>query len=459
MLSSRVSASPRFQGQSFDDFGYITPLTSSRNTAAELLQLPARQALGTRPLSPSTTSTGTVRPRGNSTFPSWCDATLQCTIQQIVQVMLNQQLDSVMESVANVSASAQHQIRELEKVFERQEVHLEGRFSTIESRVSMIADGFSRSEQRERDLNERIGGIAEQLLRNISVPTSGHEVTIAPRLSDLETRGREITSRLDRLEDASRKSSKIVRSLDERQSQTTRQIEATHGSLHEIKAQFEEMWQLVDDPSFRRSSPNNEIAERLAHLEEQVCSMNFASANDITAQVIRLSSKVEDFSGVVDVLKENMENRFKDFHKQADDTKRRQEEARFQIKSLSDHQQTNSARVDEVNIAVGQLKVKTESVDGRVSHINARLESILQLPEDSEEARHRVDVLERRLDGLSEDCEDLVEQALERRLAILAGAAPLPSSRSSAGLCSLRSNRPRHGTPSTIASELVGNLY
>ena len=43
------------------------------------------------------------------------------------------------------------------------EARTDGRLSTMESRVAVMADAAARTEQRERDLNARIAGLAEGL--------------------------------------------------------------------------------------------------------------------------------------------------------------------------------------------------------------------------------------------------------------------------------------------------------
>ncbi|CAE7257722.1 rhp6, partial [Symbiodinium pilosum] len=93
------------------------------------------------------------------------DAAVSLSVQHAVQDMVQPQIDRLMEQVAMLAGSAQSDLREVERLTERWEVRAEGRFAGIESRLSMLADAAARTEEREKDLNQKVAGVAEDLIR------------------------------------------------------------------------------------------------------------------------------------------------------------------------------------------------------------------------------------------------------------------------------------------------------
>eukprot|EP00933_Yihiella_yeosuensis_P052909 TRINITY_DN51049_c0_g1_i1.p1 TRINITY_DN51049_c0_g1~~TRINITY_DN51049_c0_g1_i1.p1 ORF type:complete len:494 (+),score=97.20 TRINITY_DN51049_c0_g1_i1:218-1483(+) len=413
----------------------------------------------------------TVAPRGG-TYPLWSDAAVQMSIQQCLQGFVQPQLDEMAQRLASLVEKAQNEQRDLEKVTERGEMRNDARFVTLESQVAILNDASARMEQRERDLNEKIAGFAQEMLRN-SVTTAANakesEASVAmPRLLDLEHRNREILSRLDRLEEVAKKVSKTARQLDER----TETCEARMREVPEIQQQIEEIWSHCDNIGYRQDDGGGGFEERLAHLEEQVCTMNLAAATaaDSHGQQAILASNVQQVTSSLEALQSQVNGRYKEIARQADDMARKLEEANANSKTGQDQQKAFGARLDDINLRLGQLKVKTDSLEGRVMTMSDRVEASRRQSEHEEigqrqftescrqschELEERVEVFGHRLEALSEDCGDLVEQALERRLAVLAGAAP--ASRRSSN--SSRSGvPPRLGTPSRPLSRSSGEF-
>merc|ERR1719321_1063550 len=84
---------------------------------------------------------------------------------------------------------------------------------------------------------------------------------------------------------------------------------------------------------------------------------------------------------------------------------------------------------------MGSSKVKLDGLDSRLQSGLDRIERAsaerareadteaqLRLGQLSGDAGRRLEVLESRLDALEDECEETVEKALERRLALLSGA-------------------------------------
>eukprot|EP00930_Biecheleria_cincta_P014320 TRINITY_DN12374_c0_g2_i2.p1 TRINITY_DN12374_c0_g2~~TRINITY_DN12374_c0_g2_i2.p1 ORF type:complete len:259 (-),score=43.53 TRINITY_DN12374_c0_g2_i2:763-1539(-) len=212
MFSDRRPATPRRAGATCSS-GY-----TGLRTAAELLQLPERQASGTRPIPVSTgTAVATLHPRGCNSYPTWGDASVQLSVRQAMQDLIQPQLDRLAEQISSTLGSAQAELHEMERLMERWEVRAEGRFASLESRLAVLSDGAARTEHRERDLNERIAGIAEDFLRRNSAtgPLEPEATLMVPRLHDLEQRLHEATTRIDRTEETLRKSTKSVRRLED----------------------------------------------------------------------------------------------------------------------------------------------------------------------------------------------------------------------------------------------------
>lgn len=382
-----------------------------------------------------------------------------------MQDFIQPQLDRLADQISSTLGQAQAEFREMERLMERWEVRAEGRFAGLESRLAVLSDGAARTEHRERDLNERIAGIAEDLLRrNIATGSQEPEATLmVPRLHDLEHRLHEATTRIDRTEDTLRKSTKSVRRLEDCFSDF--EGSARDHDLSQLQEQLEELWQ-QKEAELRDRELMKENLKRLEHLEEEVCSLNFASAQTQPSQAA-LCGQVDQQRCDMEVLSARFEDRCRELQTQADDLRRRLNEQQGTLtKTGSDQQQALSARVDDLNVRLGALKVKSDSLEGRIGSFCEGTRG--KVPEDLQrqladscsklvsEAEQRMEVVEQRLDALSDNCEEAVEQALERRLAVLAGALP-PSreassrlglgSRSNGGLSRL-AGRPRSRAPS-----------
>eukprot|EP00440_Ansanella_granifera_P068632 gb/GFBE01074450.1/.p1 GENE.gb/GFBE01074450.1/~~gb/GFBE01074450.1/.p1 ORF type:complete len:488 (+),score=85.84 gb/GFBE01074450.1/:1-1464(+) len=462
MLSGRGLPSPRFTG-SASSSGYPKGNKNAARTAVELLDLPERHANGTRPISLNTGTVGTLLPRSaTSVCPTWSDAAMHFTVQQSIQELVQPQLDRLSMQLESILGSAQNEVRELERVIERWEVRAEGRFASFESRLAILSDGAARTEQRERDLNEKIAGIAEDILSRhaaVASESEGAALTVTPRLHDVEHRSREATSRLDRLEEALRKHAKSTRSADERLE--VLEAAARRDDSEALQEQIEELWQHVNSIKHERHFAR-EYEERLEHMEEQVCALSVAAAQERSAQVAVVCSQLDQQRSDLEAHASKSDDRHRELKKQVDDLSRKQEvQAAVTAASPRPDQQALSARLDDINLKVGSLKVKTDSLDGRLTTVSERFEAARKPAEDPvqkqlsdrcekflEESEQRLEDVERRMDALSEDCEDVVEQALERRLAVLAGALPPHASTKVVGGRSSRDGRHRRKEPS-----------
>merc|ERR1712232_590397 len=120
----------------------------------------------------------------------------------------------------------------------------------------------------------------------------------------------------------------------------------------------------------------------------------------------------------------------------------RRADARFEqrlgeaTKGMQECQTSVAARMADFNSKIGALQVKSTCLESRLQSttdfINSRcrpLDAELREHVASECARvnsqvgERVNEVKRRLECLSDECESLVEDSLERRLAMLSGSA------------------------------------
>jgi len=347
-------------------------------------------------------------------------------------------------------------------------VRAEGRFAALDSRIAVLADSAARTEHRERDLNEKIAGVAEEMLRSgaTAAAAAGSEVaaltSAGPRLQELEHQFREANSRGDRLEEAVRRNTKQVRRYEERFDEFEASARRSP-QLGDLQEQIDELWQHRSSAKGDRGS--KEHAARLDKLEEKVSAMT--GSQDMTVQFAMICNQIEQQRVDLEVVAASLEERGHELQNEVDSAKKKADDASALSRDGSDSQQALSARIDDINLRVGSLKVKADSFEGRLTSISERVEStrrdseeVLAIPKlidrcqkVAEQSEHRIQVIERRMDMLSEDCEETVEQALEKRLAVLAGV-PQKSKQTAS-----KSQRPKgHGLGTPSKPSAYGDL-
>lgn len=367
--------------------------------------------------------------------PTWNDAVTQMNVQNCLKAQLpmivQPRLDSLAERLASVVASAQSELRDLERLVGRSEARVDGRLAGLEARVAVLADAAARTEQRERDLNVHIAGIAEGMLK--SAEDAGTDVARAPRVSGLEKRVQDETDRLDTLEDICRKSSKNMQRLDDR-------LEGLEEQSRTLARRTEEMRSFGESQALSRTATAAVPEARLVALEEQVRALNHKLATEHDCHLALLESRLESHRVEFEASSNRFTEQIGELRSQVSESARHREEQCEEAKSSAEKQQALTARLDDMNLRVGTLKVKGDGLEGRMSSMLERMDTsrrqleaqVEQQVTDhcgkfSTDADSRLEALEHQLGELKESCGDFVEQVISDRLAILSGATDLPS--------------------------------
>lgn len=378
-----------------------------------------------------------------SVAPTWGNAALHASVQASVQTLVQPRLDSLAANLATVFAQvhahSEDERRKLQQTVEHSETRLEGRVTSLEARVAVLVDGCARTEQRERNLNERIAGMGQDLLRGAEVVAerTGQKT----RLDELDRRCQETEARLDQAEDQVRRGTKNIRRLDQAVEERGRAFATFEEALQGLQ-------QTTAEVTAGRANERG-FASRLEHLESQMHILQRIPVADATSdgRLAMLEGRVSGLVTAVSSLEDACGNSRSQLASQAELELEHWE----QSKVTAEKQQALVARADDFNLRIGALKVRADGLDGRLQAMGERVEASatgleVQLREQlvskgaqlAADFRSRLEVLERRTGTLMETCEDVVEQALERRLAALGD---------SAGRLDDRNSRVRKGTP------------
>jgi chromosome segregation ATPase len=170
-------------------------------------------------------------------------------------------------------------------------------------------------------------------------------------------------------------------------------------------------------------------SQRLATLEEQVrelgCVVDARSGGAYNVQALAA------FENRLDAHKSEVEDLTRQV---AESARELRSQVTEQMQKQMDQKEALSTRVDDINLRLGASKVKVDGLDNRLHSGLERLERASaersrdadadvqqRLGQFTSDADKRLDVFEGRLDALEDACEETVEKALERRLALLSG--------------------------------------
>jgi len=473
--------------------GHASPMRGGGNAlhVAELMRLSDKGSSKRRPAAPAIAAQAAqiARAAGAGGFgsvvsqPSWNDAAIQVCVMQSIQAIVQPRLDSFAERLGGIVASAQEDLTDFQTFVDRIEARTDGRLTGLEARVAVLADGASRAEQRERDLNARIAGFAEGVLSRgvdegvacaAEAPwTTSSGSAALQRLDDTERNVREALSRVQTTEDVCRKGATNARFLEDRvkdlemRSRTTSRVtEEMRSSLEDMSARTPRRGDAGCDSGVAtlahalatasaaaqtatatqaaisaQSSRTSALEEQVIVLNELIASSGLAPLGEKDDQAAAVASAQ---SRLVDALRADLEvltSQCGELRSQVVDHSRQLEahcEAQ-NTKPAVELQKAISARVDDINLRTGTLKVKCDSLEGRLQVVSERAEAARHSPEvrhaqdqlqercnrlESMRCEERLEAAERQLNNFQDACEDLVEQALNRRLSVLSGAAP-----------------------------------
>lgn len=381
----------------------------------------------------------------------YSDAVIQTCVQHSLHALVQPRLDGLADRLAGVVSSAQNELRELERCVERSEARLDGRLAKVESKLAVLSDGAARAEQRERDLNTRIAAIAEGMLRRSAEDATAAEglqlqgrgsaadAGITPgHVADIARHIRDAEGRIEALEESSRKGAKGTRRLEEH-------LECVDEQTRSVGRLGERLQSLVHELSLRSGGEaEGAIAlQRVSLLEEDLRALGQRLAAPersccCQAQLAALDLRLEGQRGEAEGAAAQLMDRYQELHSQTSEHARRHEEQREESRASAERQLACAARLDDMNLRLGALKVKVDGLEGRVASVGERAEAArkpreAQLQQDLAdrcrravgELEPRLEVVERQLGKLQDACEDAVEQAVARLFPHEAGDSAL----------------------------------
>merc|ERR1712012_610182 len=109
---------------------------------------------------------------------------------------------------------------------------------------------------------------------------------------------------------------------------------------------------------------------------------------------------------------------------QFEDQRQQQEQQQDETRTGATSQQAFTDRLDDITLRVGALKVKSDSLEGRLSKADDRIEAVRKPISDvhieqhvencyrkkAHEVESRIEVIEQRVESMWEACENAVEQ-------------------------------------------------
>jgi len=423
-----------------------SPLRSSRGNAGDALRI--AELMWQSPRTPGRSSSspapvGVASASLAGMCPTWSDAVTQMSVNQSVQAQLKMlvqpRLDSFADRLGSIVAAAQNELRELERSVERSEARVESRLAGLEGRVTLLADCGARTEHRERDLNTRIAGIAGSLFKDTE-GAAALEMTRGHRLDVLERTMQARSERLEVAEENCRKSARSFQKFDDRLAE----LEDRGRSVDHLA---DELRSLMAASTATSSLAAPEQAARLGALETQVQSIMSAVEGNAGSQSGQAMSALE---GRVDALRTDIEalatqltETGRELRTQlAEQAHRHEEPQQMPCTSYGSNPSEMKAlatRLDDFNLRVGALKVKTDGLEGRLCsglERSERVERAREWPAELEDSLRqrinnamfdvssRLDVLEARLEGSDDAWDEIVEKVVERRLEELACELP-----------------------------------
>lgn len=297
--------------------------------------------------------------------PTWNAAVTQVSVNRSVEAQLQSivqpRLDSFAERLGGIVAEAQRELRELERTVERTEARLESRLSSLEARAALLADGASKTEQRERDLNTRIAGIAGGLLKGAE--DAALDATREHRFDSFE---RTMQAKLDRSEESTRKSLKSMQRLEQRLAEVedfNLSFSDLAEELRTLAATIRPLTGSAGSVTSNSDDSTPELSERLSALEVQVETL---TSLDNGTEFQALRDCIERQRMDMETLARQMLQNHEELRTQLGDQEYNQAQVQENPIGRRTEQDALAARLDELNLRVGSLKVKAEGLESRL---------------------------------------------------------------------------------------------
>lgn len=379
-------------------------------------------------------------------YPTWVQANVHTQVIHLVraqmETVVQPQLDNLAERVAMLLAAEQAHgdvgRHESERAVLRLEGSLEKWLNSVESKLSFLTEDATRSEHRDQSLNFRVAALSECL-----------GIDGRPRLfEELERHVQRLDGRLEELGEGCRSSSRLTKKLEQRLGdcrssvvrleeefvqgctfKSARSSDANLGPcLDRIKALEERVHTIGLQSQALHSQALQSQAAAIAAVPQPSAEELFALVDDrLDVHRGELRAVAEQASVACDALREELTERCHHLEERCTDDTRTSQEQR----------QSLGARLAEFNARLGALQVKANGLEGRLQSTAELLARGRPLEADLREqvseqcnkvafqVEGRMDAMERQMEAIQEECGDLVEQSLERRLAAL-GGAPVP---------------------------------
>lgn len=398
---------------------------------------------------------GTAMVTLGSLCPTWSDAVTQMSVtnsvQAELQMLVQPRLDSFAERVGNIVAATQNEMRDLERAVEKSEQRVDSRLSGLEGRVAVLADSAARTEQRERDLNTRIAAIAESLLKDAEGAAS--QAGNGQRLDVLERSLQDFAERLEATQIDCRKGAQGSEMLEDRMDELEQHLQSLPQLADELRNLAESAATAAVGATFggqrQDAAESLEQGVRLRALEEQMHVLSTTIGGSSSAQsyqaIATIERRLDTQRLELEAVAAQLAETGNELRTHLTEQVQQREQHREATRTSAEKQQATSARLDDLNLRMGALKVKTDGLEGRLhsgiewaergreletarwpAELEAKLQKAIsdRCDQLASDAGSRLEMLEERLEILDENCEDAAEEALERRLAVLSGDLP-----------------------------------
>lgn len=419
----------------------VSPRASAR-TSVDPLRISEKVLAGLRPgsraASPAPLQALQVLPPSTCTsFPTYSGAIIQSAVQHGLNSLVQPRFDGLAERLSGMVSSAQRDLQELERCLERCDTRLDSRLTQVESRLAVLGDSTARSEQRERELNARIGAMAEGMLQAAPgtaprVADSGSAAGLsAAQVAELERRMREVDGRAEGAEEGCRKMAKHCRRLEDHMGH----VEEQSRSFARLQSQLQITLQDLPAGGCYAAADGQLVAQQVALLEEELQGLAgrlaLCDRGGGHKSAATLESRLECHRADVDHALVRLAGKCQEAQAQANEAARKRDEQRDEARTVADRQEASASRLDDLNLRFAALKVKVDGMEGRRSPTAGKggeAGAAGLKPTDSQlyqevmdrcrqaiaQVEPRLEVIERQLTKLPDICEDAVEEALDR---------------------------------------------
>jgi len=340
---------------------------------------------------------------------------LRLQVQHDLQAFVEPRLATFADRLGDLMAAAHEELRGVERQLEAVHSKTENHFAGVDARLQMLVDSAQRSEQRERDLNNRVAGLAEGILRRKTehiFESSPPAVALARAEGPWSagTIADDLSGRVQLLEE-------VKDRLDGGMRRVERRLSDVEGCGQDVAGLSTELRHVLKDCSWKAAGQAR-WEERLSTLErclhDMHCEVGDAGQH---ADLAAFCQSVADPGRVADSALA-VEEHVKGMQQHVADLERASDEIRADVCTARERHAACSGRVDDATSKLSALRIKVDALERRVLSLGERLElkaepSDVTLAVPHKEDESRLSALELRMDCLHESCQDAVDQVAE----------------------------------------------